>query len=240
MYYNNLNLNEDIKMKVNIKNVVNVIGKWFDLNEQGHDIQAQQIAQAKQLDDFEPKLKNCSTFGQVKTAFPKLHKEIYKGFIMKFLTKNKINLTEVKIGDKTYNFEIEDCIKDAPTLKKDYNAEVSAYFRNTKKPLGFMRNLDTNIKDKWGELRADLKAVNPQETETVEVEVTKVTLKAFEQVAKGLAQQYKTIGNKGKSTDAKVSPQESLVAQAKLKKLAKEFLEMDKSTYTFEDIQKML
>ena len=101
-------------MKVNI---INVIGKWFDLNEQGQDIQAQQIAQAKKLDDLEPKLKNCSTFGQVKTAFPKIHKDLYKGFIMKFLTKNKINLTGVKIGDKTYNFEIEDCMKDAPQLK---------------------------------------------------------------------------------------------------------------------------
>ena len=159
---------------------------------------------------------------------------------MKFLTKNKINLTGVKIGDKTYNFEIEDCMKDAPQLKKDYNAEISAYFRSNKKPLGFMRNLDTNIKDKWADFRADLKAVNSPEVEKVEVEVDKVTLMAFEQVAKGLAQQYKTIGNKGKSTDMKVSPQESMLAQGKLKKLAKEMLEMDNSKYTFEDIKKML
>tara|TARA_R100000734_G_C3290349_1_gene82252 strand:+ start:136 stop:816 length:681 start_codon:yes stop_codon:yes gene_type:complete len=226
-------------MKVKI-DIVNIIGKWFDLNEQGQDIKAQEIAQAKQLDDFEPKLKNCSTFGQVKTAFKSIHKDLYKGFIIKFLAKNKISLKGMKIGDKTYNFKIEDCMKDAPTLKKEYNAEVSEYFRSNSKPLGFMRNLDTNIKDKWGELRADLKAVNPTETETIEVEVTKVTLKAFEQVAKAITQQYKTIGNKGKSSDAKVSPQESIVAQAKLKKLAKEFLEMDKSKYTFEDIQKML
>jgi len=224
-------------MKVNIKNVVS---KWFDLNEQKHDIQAGQIAQAKQLDDFEPKLKNCSTFGQVKTAFPKLHKEIYEGFIAKFLTKNKINLKGIKIADKTYDFKINDCMKDAPTLKKDYNAEVSAYFRSNKKPLGFMRNLDTNIKDKWGELRDDLKAVNPQETEKVEVEVEKVVLKEFEQVAKALAQQHKTIGNKGKSASVKVSPQESILAQGKLKKLAEVFLEMDNSKYTFEDIKKML
>ena len=220
--------------------IVNIIGKWFDLNEQGQDIKVQEIAQAKMLDDFEPKLKNCSTFGQVKTAFPKIHKDLYKGFIMKFLTKNKINLTGVKIGDKTYDFKIEDCMKDAPTLKKDYNAEVSAHFRSNNKPLGFMRNLDTNIKDKWGEFRDDLRAVNSPEVEKVEVEVDKVTLKAFEQVAKAIAQQHKTIGNKGKSTDAKVSPQDSILAQGKLEKLAKEFLEMDKSKYTFEDIKKML
>ena len=238
MYYNNLNLNRGYIMKK--INIINVIGKWFDLNEQGQDIQVQQIAQAKQLDDFEPKLKNCSTFGQVKTAFPKIHKDLYKGFIMKFLTKNKINLTGVKIEGKTYDFKIEDCMKDGPALKKEYNAEVSAYFRSNTKPLGFMRNLDTNIKGKWADFRADLKAVNSPEVETVEVEINKVTLKEFEQVAKALAQQHKTIGNKGKSASVKVSPQESILAQGKLKKLAEEFLEMDKSKYTFEDIQKML
>jgi len=223
--------------KVNIKEIAS---KWFDLNEQGRDIQAQQIAQAKMLDDFEPKLKNCSTFGQVKTAFPKIHKELYETFINKFLTKNKINLKGIKIKDKTYDFKITDCMKDAPTLKKDFNAEVSAYFRSNSKPLGFMRNLDTNIKDKWAEFKADLRAVNSPEVETVEVEVNKVTLKEFEQIAKALAQQHKTIGNKGKSTSAKVSIQESVLAQGKLKKLAEVFLEMDKSKYTFKDIQKML
>ena len=228
-------------MKVNKAiDIVSIIGKWFDLNEQGQDIKAQEIAQAKQLDDFEPKLKNCSTFGQVKTAFPKIHEKLYLGFILKFLAKNKISLTKVKIGDKPYNFKIEDCMKDKTTLKKEYNADVSAYFRSDKKPLGFMRNLDTNIKDKWGEFRDDLKAVNPTDTEKVEVEVTKVTLKAFEQVAKALAQQHKTIGNKGKSATEKVSTQESIVAQGKLKRLALEMLEMDKSKYTFEDIKKML
>ncbi len=224
-------------MKVNI---INVIGKWFDLNEKSQDIQAQQIAQAKQLDDFEPKLKNCSTFGQVKTAFPKIHKDLYEGFILKFLAKKKINLKGIKIGDKTYNFTIKDCLKDGPTLKKAYNAEVSAYFRSNAKPLGFMRNLDTNIKDKWADFRADLKAVNSPEVEKVEVEITKVTLKEFEQVAKALVQQHKTIGNKGKSASVKVSPQECILAQGKLKKLAEEMLEMDNSKYTFEDIKKML
>ena len=218
--------------------IVNIIGEWFDLNEQGQDIKVKEIAKAKLLDDFEPKLKNCSTFGQVKTAFPKIHKDLYKGFIMKFLTKNKINLNGIKIGDKTYNFKIEDCMKDAPTLKKDFNADVSAYFRSNKKPLGFMRNLDTNIKDKWGELKADLKAVNSPDAETVEVEVDKVTLQAFEQIAKALAQQYKTIGNKGKS--GKVSPQDTLTAQGKLKKLAVEMLEVDNSKMKFEDLIKML
>ena len=222
-------------MKVNI---INVIGKWFDLTEKGQDIQAQQIEQAKILDDFEPKLKNCSTFGQVKTAHPEIWEKLYIGFIMKYLEKNKISLKNVKIGDKTYNFKIEDCIKDASTLKKEFDADVSAYFRSNKKPLGFMRNLDTNIKDKWGELKADLKAVNSPETETVEVEVDKVTLQAFEQVAKALAQQYKTIGNKGKS--GKVSPQDTLTAQGKLKKLAVEMLEVDNSKMKFEDLIKML
>ncbi len=228
-------------MKVNEINIVNVIGKWFDLNEKGQDIQSQQIKQAKQLDDFEPKLKNCSTFGQVKTAFPKIHAKIYLGFILKFLAKKKISLKGIKIGDETYNFDVEDCLKDGPQLKKDYNADVANYFRSNKAPLGFMRNLDTNIKDKWADFRADLKAVNSPETEKVEVEVNnKITLKAFEQVAKGLAQQHKTIGNKGKSNEVKVSLQESILGQGKLKKLAEEFLEMDNSNYTFEDIQKML
>jgi hypothetical protein len=222
-------------MKVNI---ITVIGKWFDLSEKGQDIQAQKIEQAKVLDDFEPKLKNCSTFGQVKTAFPEIWAKLYAGFIMKFLDKNKINLKGVKIGDKTYDFDIIDCLKDAPTLKKDYNAEVSAYFRSNVKPLGFMRNLDTNIKDKWADFKADLKAVDSPEIEKVEIEVDKVALQAFEQVAKALAQQYKTIGNKAKS--GKVSPQDALTPQGKLKKLANEMLEMDNSKMTFEDLIKML
>lgn len=224
-------------MKVNI---INVIGKWFDLNEKSQDLQSQKIELAKQLDDFEPKLKNCSTFGQVKTAFPEIFIKLYAGFIMKYLEKNKISLKNVKIGDKTYDLGIEDCMKSKPELKKEYNLEVSDFFRGSTAPLGFMRNIDTNVKENWADFRADLKAVNSPEIEKVEVEVesNKVTLQAYEQVAKALAQQHKTLGNKAKS--GKVSPQDALTAQSKIKKLANEMLEMDNSKITFEDLIKML
>ncbi len=224
-------------MKVNI---INIIGKWFDLNEKSQDLQSQKIEQAKMLDDFEPKLKNCSTFGQVKTAFPEIWEKLYIGFIMKYLEKNKISLKDVKIKDETYTFPIETCLKSKPELKKEYNLEVSDFFRGSTAPLGFMRNLDTQVKESWADFRADLKAVNSPEVEKVEVEVesNKVTLQAFEQVAKALAQQHKTLGNKSKS--GKVSPQDALTAQSKIKKLAVEMLEVDNSKMKFDDLIKML
>lgn len=223
-------------MKVNI---INVIGKWLDLSNKADSIANEKVAQAKMLDDLEPMLKNCSTFGGVKTRFPEIHTQLYLGFITKFIQDKNIKLKNVKIADIVYNFTIEDCIKSATELKADYTPEVASYFKSNKAPLGFMRNLDTNIKEKWADFRADLQtAGNPVDEVVTEVDDTpKITLKPLEQVAKALAQQYKTLGNKaGKD----ISKQDVIQPKAELKALAEKNLERENSKYTFKDILKTL
>lgn len=223
-------------MKVNI---INIVGKWLDLSNKADSIANEKVAQAKLLDDHEPMLKNCSTFGGVKTRFEDIHKQLYLGFITKYIQDKNIKLKNVKIADKVYNFTVEDCLLSMTELKKEYNPDVANYFRSSKSPLGFMRNLDTHVKEKWADFRADLQtAGNPVEEVVTEVDDTpKITLKPLEQVAKALAQQYKTLGNKaGKD----ISKQDVIQPKEELKALAEKNLERENSKYTFKDILKML
>tara|TARA_R100001163_G_C5038080_1_gene176863 strand:+ start:417 stop:1112 length:696 start_codon:yes stop_codon:yes gene_type:complete len=231
-------------MKVNkVVNIINVVGKWLDLANKAESIASEKVAQVKQLDEQEPMLKMCSTFGGVKTRFPEIHMQLYLGFITKFIQDKNIKLTKVKIADVVYNFTIEDCVKSMTELKADYNPDVANYFRSSKSPLGFMRNLDTHIKEKWADFRADLiLAGNPVEevVTVVEEDTDKITLTDLEQSAKALAQQYKTLGNKSTKSNPSISKQEVLQPREKLKKLAEEFLESCKSKYKFKDLVKML
>ena len=224
-------------MKVNI---INVIGKWLDLSNKADSIANEKVAQAKLLDDLEPMLKNCSTFGGVKTRFEDIHKQLYLGFITKYIQEKNIKLTKVKIADVVYNFTVEDCLLSMPELKKEYNVDVANFFRSSKSPLGFMRNLDTHVKEKWADFRADLQiAGNPVEevVTVIEEDTNKITLKPLEQVAKALAQQYKTLGNKaGKD----ISKQDVIQPREELKALAEKNLERESSKYSFKDIQNML
>ena len=224
-------------MKVNI---INVIGKWLDLSNKADNIANEKVAQAKLLDDLEPMLKNCSTFGGVKTRFEDIHKQLYLGFITKYIQDKNIKLKNVKIADKVYNFTIEDCLLSMTELKKEYNVDVANFFRRSSKPLGFMRNLDTHVKEKWADFRADLQtAGNPVEevVTVIEEDTNKITLKPLEQVAKALAQQHKTLGNKaGKD----ISKQDVIQPREELKALAEKNLERENSKYTFKDIQNML
>jgi len=224
-------------MKVNI---INVIGKWLDLSNKADSIANEKVAQAKLLDDLEPMLKNCSTFGGVKTRFKDIHKQLYLGFITKYIQDKNIKLTKVKIADVIYNFTVEDCLLSMPELKKEYNVDVANFFRSSKSPLGFMRNLDTHVKEKWADFRADLQTAGSPIEEVVTVieeDTNKITLKPLEQVAKALAQQYKTLGNKaGKD----ISKQDVIQPREELKALAEKNLERESSKYSFKDIQNML
>ena len=149
-------------MKVKDINIIKVLGAWLGLDRKASSIASEKVAQAKLLDDYEPMLKNCSTFGGVKTRFADIWLQLYLGFIADYLQEKNIKLTKVKIADVVYNFSIEDCVKTATELKADYSPEVAKYFRSNKAPLGFMRNLDTHIKEKWADFRADLQtAGNP-------------------------------------------------------------------------------
>ena len=227
-------------MKVKEINIVKVLGAWLGLDRKASSIASEKVAQAKLLDDYEPMLKNCSTFGGVKTRFADIWLQLYLGFIADYLQEKNIKLTKVKIADVVYNFSIEDCVKTATELKADYNPEVAKYFRSNSKPLGFMRNLDTHVKDKWADFRADLQtAGNPVDevVTVVEEDTNVITLKPLEQVAKALAQQHKTLGNKaGKD----ISKQDVIQPKAELKALAEKNLEREGSKYSFKDIQNML
>jgi len=230
-------------MKVKDINIIKVLGAWLGLDRKASSIASEKVAQAKLLDDYEPMLKNCSTFGGVKTRFADIWLQLYLGFIADYLQEKNIKLTKVKIADVVYNFSIEDCVKTATELKADYSPEVAKYFRSNKAPLGFMRNLDTHIKEKWADFRADLQtAGNPVDdvVTVIEDNTDTITLTDLEQSAKALAQQYKTLGNKSTKSNPSISKQEVLQPREKLKKLAEEFLESCKSKYKFNDLRKML
>jgi len=230
-------------MKVKDINIIKVLGEWLGLDRKASSIASEKVAKAKLLDDYEPMLKNCSTFGGVKTRFADIWIQLYLGFIADYLQEKNIKLTKVKIADVVYNFSIEDCVKSMTELKADYNPEVANYFRSNKAPLGFMRNLDTHIKDKWGIFRADLQtAGNPIEevVTVIEEDTNKITLTDLEQVSKALAQQYKTLGNKSTKSNPSISKQDALEPREDLKALAEKNLERSKSKYKFKDLIKML
>ena len=117
-------------MKVKDINIVKILGGWLDLDRKASSIVSEKVAQAKLLDDYEPMLKNCSTFGGVKTRFADIWLQLYLGFIADYLQEKNIKLTKVKIADVVYNFSIKDCVKSGPELKADYNPEVAKYFRS--------------------------------------------------------------------------------------------------------------
>lgn len=230
-------------MKVKDINIVKILSEWLGLDRKASSIVSEKVAKAKLLDDYEPMLKNCSTFGGVKTRFADIWIQLYLGFIADYLQEKNIKLTKVKIADVIYNFSIEDCVKSMTELKAEYNPEVANYFRSNKAPLGFMRNLDTHVKDKWADFRADLQtAGNPVEevVTVVEEDTNVITLTDLEQSAKALAQQYKTLGNKSTKSNPSISKQEALEPREDLKNLAEKFLKRSNSKYTFNDLRKML
>jgi len=100
-------------MKVKDINIVKILSEWLGLDRKASSIVSEKVAQAKLLDDYEPMLKNCSTFGGVKTRFADIWLQLYLGFIADYLQEKNIKLTKVKIADVVYNFSMYDELLDS-------------------------------------------------------------------------------------------------------------------------------